>query len=94
MSVKRSVFAGEKGRFGSERGPSSLVETPDRAPDMEVPPPILPHQDLLLRLCGDRDPLHSDPKIRCGGGLSEPDPAQPLHVWDRVQDDRGCIPGQ
>ena len=72
---KRSIFARGEGGFGGERGPSgggSSDGTPDRSPDLEVAMPILPQQALLYRLCGDRNPLHSDPEFAAAAGFSQP----------------------
>ena len=72
---KRSIFARGEGGFGGSRGPSaggSSDAAPDRAPDLEVEVPILPQQALLYRLCGDRNPLHSDPEFAAAAGFSQP----------------------
>lgn len=69
---KRSIFARGEGGFGGERGPSSSDAAPDRAPDLEVDVPILPQQALLYRLCGDRNPLHSDPEFAAAAGFPRP----------------------
>jgi acyl dehydratase len=69
---KRSIFARGEGGFGGERGPSSSDGAPDRAPDLEVDVPILPQQALLYRLCGDRNPLHSDPEFAAAAGFKQP----------------------
>ena len=69
---KRSIFARGEGGFGGERGPSSSDGAPDRAPDLEVDVPILPQQALLYRLCGDRNPLHSDPEFAAAAGFNQP----------------------
>jgi acyl dehydratase len=69
---RRSIFARGEGGFGGERGPSSSDGAPDRAPDLEVDVPILPQQALLYRLCGDRNPLHSDPEFAAAAGFSKP----------------------
>jgi acyl dehydratase len=69
---KRSIFARGEGGFGGDRGPTGAVEPPDRAPDAEVTLPILPQQALLYRLCGDRNPLHSDPGFASAAGFPRP----------------------
>jgi acyl dehydratase len=69
---KRSIFARGEGGFGGDRGPSTSAATPDRAPDFEVDIPVLPQQALLYRLCGDRNPLHSDPEFASAAGFPKP----------------------
>jgi len=69
---KRSIFARGEGGFGGERGPSSTSAIPDRAPDLELDVPTLPQQALLYRLCGDRNPLHSDPGFASAAGFPRP----------------------
>jgi acyl dehydratase len=69
---RRSIFARGEGGFGGERGPSTSVAAPERAPDYQVPLPILPQQALLYRLCGDRNPLHSDPEFAAAAGFPRP----------------------
>ena len=71
-TVKRSIFARGEGGFGGDRGPSTSSETPDRVPDFEVAIPVLPQQALLYRLCGDRNPLHSDPEFASAAGFPRP----------------------
>lgn len=71
-TTKRSIFARGEGGFGGERGPSTSVELPDRAPDAEIAIPTLPQQALLYRLCGDRNPLHSDPATARAAGFDRP----------------------
>ena len=46
---------------------------------------MLPQQALLYRLCGDRNPLHSDPGIRRCRRLSPAHPARPVHLRHDVQ---------
>ena len=68
----RSIFARGEGGFGGERGASTSTEPPDRAPDFELSIPTLPQQALLYRLCGDRNPLHSDPGFATAAGFPKP----------------------
>lgn len=69
---KRSIFARGEGGFGGDRGPSGTQVAPDRAPDLEIAIPTLPQQALLYRLCGDRNPLHSDPGFASAAGFPKP----------------------
>ncbi len=71
-STRRSIFARGEGGFGGERGPSTSVSAPDREPDFEIDIPVLPQQALLYRLCGDRNPLHSDPGFASAAGFPRP----------------------
>jgi acyl dehydratase len=68
----RSIFARGEGGFGGERGPSTSTTPPDRGPDVELSIPTLPQQALLYRLCGDRNPLHSDPGFASAAGFPKP----------------------
>ncbi len=68
----RSIFARGEGEFGGERGPSTSDSVPQRSPDLEVAIPVLPQQALLYRLCGDRNPLHSDPEFAAAAGFPHP----------------------
>ena len=69
---KRSIFARGEGGFGGERGPSTSSEPPERAPDFELSIPVSPQQALLYRMCGDRNPLHSDPDFAAAAGFPRP----------------------
>lgn len=71
-TARSSIFARGEGGFGGERGPSESVVLPDRAPDTEIDVPTLPQQALLYRLCGDRNPLHSDPEFAAAAGFPAP----------------------
>ncbi|KAA1431786.1 MaoC/PaaZ C-terminal domain-containing protein [Mycolicibacter arupensis] len=68
----RSIFARGEGGFGGERGPSTASELPERTPDFEIDIPVSPQQALLYRLCGDRNPLHSDPAFAAAAGFDRP----------------------
>lgn len=69
---RRSIFARGEGGFGGQRGASMSLNPPDRAPDAEVAVPTLPQQALLFRMCGDRNPLHSDPAFAAAAGFARP----------------------
>jgi acyl dehydratase len=69
---KRSIFARGEGGFGGERGPSTSSEPPARSPDFELSIPVSPQQALLYRMCGDRNPLHSDPEFARRAGFPRP----------------------
>ncbi len=71
-TVKRSIFARGEGGFGGERGPSTSSGQPEGKPDFEIDIPVLPQQALLYRLCGDRNPLHSDPEFASAAGFPRP----------------------
>jgi acyl dehydratase len=71
-TTRSSIFARGEGGFGGSRGPSTSVELPDRAPDFVIETPTLPQQALLYRLCGDRNPLHSDPSFAAAAGFPKP----------------------
>ncbi|MEU7630718.1 MaoC/PaaZ C-terminal domain-containing protein [Nocardia sp. NPDC049220] len=71
-TTRSSIFARGEGGFGGERGPSTKSELPNRAPDFDVSTPTLPQQALLYRLCGDRNPLHSDPEFARAAGFPAP----------------------
>jgi acyl dehydratase len=66
-------FAGEPGAGGPHSGAAAPgTSPPERAPDHVVSYDTLPHQALLYRLCGDRNPLHSDPAFAALGGFDRP----------------------
>lgn len=71
-TTRRSIFARGEGGFGGERGPSVTMTAPDRSPDLQIDIPVLPQQALLYRLCGDRNPLHSDPGFASAAGFPRP----------------------
>lgn len=69
---KRSVFARGEGNFGGDRGPSAVRVAPRGEPDHEIDLWVMPQQALLYRLCGDRNPLHSDPEFALTAGFPKP----------------------
>ncbi len=66
------AFIRGEGGFGGEKGTSRTVDLPDRAPDASVRKPTMLQQALLYRLCGDKNPMHSDPAISKFGGFDVP----------------------
>lgn len=71
-TARSSIFARGEGGFGGERGPSESAALPDRDPDTDVVSSVLPQQALLYRMCGDRNPLHSDPEFASAAGFPAP----------------------
>ncbi|WP_372733486.1 MaoC/PaaZ C-terminal domain-containing protein [Nocardioides sp.] len=71
-TVRSSIFVRGEGGWGGDRGTSEPVNLPDRAPDAETTYAITPQQALLYRLCGDRNPLHSDPAFAKAAGFPAP----------------------
>lgn len=67
-----SIFARGEGGFGGESGPKAGNEAPDREPDRVAESPTMPHQALLYRLSGDKNPLHSDPEFAKLAGFDTP----------------------
>lgn len=67
-----TIFARGEGGFGGDPGPKAQHETPSRAPDAVVESPTMPHQALLYRLSGDKNPLHCDPEFAKLAGFEKP----------------------
>jgi acyl dehydratase len=70
-----SAFIRGEGGFGGDRRPrdgSKPWQRPERDPDLRVLQPTRPEQALLYRLCGDRNPLHTDPSFAARGGFATP----------------------
>lgn len=72
FTTRSSIFVRGEGGFGGDRGPSTRVDLPDRAPDAETGYTTTPNQALLYRLCGDRNPLHADPAFARAAGFPAP----------------------
>jgi acyl dehydratase len=68
-----SRFARGDGGFG---GPSGGIPEPHpvpaRVPDRSIDIETRPDQALIYRLCGDRNPLHSDPEFARRAGFPRP----------------------
>ena len=69
---RSGIFARDEGGFGGERGTSEKVAYPERDADHTIEVQSLPQQALLYRLCGDRNPLHSDPAFAEAAGFPRP----------------------
>ena len=71
-TVRSSIFVRDEGGWGGDRGTSTRVEVPERAPDAEATYDVTPQQALLYRLCGDCNPLHADPEFAKAAGFPAP----------------------
>jgi acyl dehydratase len=68
-----SRFARGDGGFGGpSEGQPEPHKVPTRAPDKSVDISTRPDQALIYRLCGDRNPLHSDPEFARQAGFPKP----------------------
>jgi acyl dehydratase len=68
-----SQFARGDGGFGGpSEGQPEPHKVPSRAPDRSVDIATAPGQALVYRLCGDRNPLHSDPEFAKRAGFPRP----------------------
>jgi acyl dehydratase len=68
LTARRWLCLKGVGGFGGPTPPARDWPVPDRPPDLDVEVVTRPEQALIYRLCGDRNPLHSDPAYarRCG----------------------------
>jgi acyl dehydratase len=72
-TLRASRFARGDGGFGGpSEGQPKPHQVPARAPDRSVDIATRPDQALLYRLCGDRNPLHSDPAFARQAGFPRP----------------------
>ena len=75
-TVTHTTFCRGDGGFSAQGGgdsaPTPLPRVPERTPDMTVDLATLPQQALLYRLCADRNPLHSEPKVARAAGFARP----------------------
>jgi acyl dehydratase len=68
-----SRFARGDGGFGGpSEGQPEPHPVPTRSPDQSVDIPTRADQALIYRLCGDRNPLHSDPEFARRAGFPKP----------------------
>jgi acyl dehydratase len=71
-TVTSTIFVRGEGGWGGDRGPSTSVDIPNRAPATTTSYQVTPQQALLYRLCGDRNPLHADPEFAAKAGFPAP----------------------
>lgn len=73
VTLHSATFArGDGGFGGSNTGGPPVHDVPARAPDKECALKTKPEQALIYRLSGDRNPLHSDPKVAKMAGFDRP----------------------
>lgn len=70
--TRSALFIGGAGGWGGDRGTSDEWHLPEREPDHTVSYQTRPEQALLYRLCGDHNPLHSDPAFARQAGFERP----------------------
>jgi acyl dehydratase len=66
------LFVRGEGGFGGDSGPTAEPWEPHGAPLLEMNVTTLPQQAAIYRLCGDRNPLHIDPKFAARAGFDRP----------------------
>jgi acyl dehydratase len=76
-TVTHTIFCRVDGGFSARDGltdtaPPPAPKVPERAPDLVFELGTLRQQALLYRLCGDRNPLHSDPAVARKAGFDRP----------------------
>ena len=72
LRTSSTLFCRGEGGFGGDRGSSEKIEFPGSDPDHTVTYKTREDQALTYRLCGDRNPLHSDPSFAAMGGFDRP----------------------
>jgi acyl dehydratase len=72
FTATSAVFVRGQGGWGGERGPSATVDVPERPADHVVAMPTYDGLNLVYRLSGDRNPLHSDPAFARAAGFERP----------------------
>lgn len=72
-TVRQTIFCRSDGGFGgSPKSAVTLSATPDGEPNQTVAVPTSPQLALIHRLCGDLNPLHSDPDAARRAGFDRP----------------------
>jgi 3-hydroxyacyl-CoA dehydrogenase/3a,7a,12a-trihydroxy-5b-cholest-24-enoyl-CoA hydratase len=67
-----TTFVRGAGGWGGDRGPSTDIAPPERAPDAVITEKTHENQALLYRLSGDWNPLHADPGFARNFGFQRP----------------------
>jgi acyl dehydratase len=67
-----SIYIRGAGGWGGDKGPSSRTGVPDHEPHLSMKIDTASNQALIYRLCGDRNPLHSDPSFAKAAGFERP----------------------
>lgn len=72
-TIISNTFARGDGGFGGPKiAQPEPHQVPSRAPDKSLDITTAPGLALLYRLCGDRNPLHSDPEFAAKAGFKQP----------------------
>ena len=72
FTVSSAAFVKGAGGGGGTSQPTTPWILPERRPDHIVELQTRPEQALIYRLCGDRNPLHSDPDFAQRAGFERP----------------------
>ena len=70
--TRMGSFIRGEGGFGGPRAPRTAWTEPSAPPDAEHEIDVRADQALIYRLCGDRNPLHSDPTFARDAGFDRP----------------------
>jgi acyl dehydratase len=72
FTATSAVFVVGQGGWGGDRGPSAGAPPPERPADHVVSLETYDGLNLVYRLSGDRNPLHSDPAFARAAGFERP----------------------
>lgn len=71
-TIQRTALARADGGFGGPADAPSPPSMPARAADQVLHFITRPEQALVYRLCGDRNPLHAEPRVAATAGFPRP----------------------
>jgi|TARA_B110000196_G_scaffold283878_1_gene266054 hypothetical protein len=80
LRTHRALFCRGEDGWGGDRGPNDKVRFPEREPDHQKTFQTREGQALTYRLSGDRNPLHSDPRICESGRVRQTDFTRVMHI--------------